>query len=1419
MRCPNCQTINPPNAKFCLECGNRLVVCPNCGTINLPFAKFCIECGTPLERNSTAPIANGGSGNGRDTTTNDGNSNGRDLSRPYNGGNGNATSALPDNGTSTNAGGNHSIPAGNEYKRAGTAFEGNRRGNLANGRSTSGPEETPQERRVVTIMFADITGSTPLADRLDPEDMRAILSGYFNLMTEQIRRHGGTVEKYIGDAVMAVFGLPAAHEDDPDRAIRAALDMQAALNLFNTRRLEREPGAARLQMRIGINTGEVAAPSEQSARQDFLITGDAVNVAARLQQSASPDTILVGERTYLTTRDVFDFRPIAPLNLRGKQELVPAWAVQGSRDTSGPYAQHPRGIEGLESPLVGRTLELTLMHATYARVQAEQRPHLITLLGVPGVGKSRLVRDFIQREEETAKSASNIQRLVTPRVLQGRCPPYGEGITYWPLVEILRSLLKAQEGEGRDALESRLIEIVYDTLIAAKSSEDPAQVASALIRSTGTGLSNRDAPLLASDRPDIQRSAHSKSTEQGGPQVALMRAWRIFLEALAGQGPLILVIDDLQWADEALLDLLEYLTDRITHGPVLFLCPARPDFFERRRDWGGGRRNFTTIVLEPLTSEETSDLITGLLDSPELPEAFYLSIQRRAEGNPFFVEEIVRMLIDQGVLIKQDGCWRVSEQSEAALSGLASPATPPDDTLIDQHYVLPIPRLPDTVQGVLAARVDLLSRVKKQVLQDAAIIGRTFWLQGLLELAEGLDSDTVLKTIESLIQLDFIAEAEKSLRSPVPHDRAFSFKHILVRDVVYNNIPRARRSQQHTQLAVWIEKKAGENTEQFAELLAYHYKQALALWSTSLLARNINDDGHGENEDTAIYPVPLTRSELVRRTIKYVTIAGDQAYRCYYTIRAIQAYTEALDLLIENNAEPTTIAGMHQKLGDAYAQRANADEAWHEYTHALDLTLAGPDVSKEDLLAYYTNHDHVGRTSSLKALARETTNNPGHIPNLLCLYKRMAELATRWLGWFNRYPSVDEVHTYIEAGLKLLEGQPPNGNHAAFLTYQAMWYIRQLHPASPEQRLEIAEHALESIHEALRIAEEVEDTDALWITLDAQAFIYAHQHRYNEVHAVQHRRQQLASHIEGREELHDLYITLGDAHRCISDYPDAVKWLGHAWRIAQMMESPSMLIYSMLRRMYVWYEWNRWDEVREVAYQIMQMTEQYQLDDGWLLDALETLADIAYRTGNKEESDSLLRQYKRLAEQRDFKPELTRSIYLAREEWERAAADFMEAIRDSEPFPKPNVLALLAELAVITGESAATQLTLCERAVTLAEQSGTRKYHAIALRARGRMYLEQQQWEEAERDLRQALAIFELVDVPWERGQTLYCLGMFYTRHADTVNADNEVERTDDLGLAHFFFEQALGFFESLKAVHDAARARLALEEDSPAIV
>lgn len=1326
MRCPNCSTSNPPNAKFCMECGIQLLVCPNCSTANFITAKFCIECGISL---SVKPLTD------RDTVP---------LAQ---------ASAL-------------SISPNGQPSRA--------------AETQTQTLTAPEERRVVTIMFADITGSTPLADRLDPEDMRAILAGYFNLMAEQIRRHGGTVEKYIGDAVMAVFGAPIAHEDDPDRAIRAALDMQTALKNFNAMRQGRDSEATYLQMRIGINTGEVAAPGAQFQRRDFLITGDAVNVAARLQQVAQPDTILVGERTYLATRSVFEFRSLAPVIVKGKTAPLNAWAVAGFRSQDLTVVHHPRGIEGLESPLVGRSLELTLMHATYARVRDAHHSHLITLLGTPGVGKSRLVHEFINREIETARCTTCDDEQVEPLVLQGRCPPYGEGITYWPLIEIFRELIRVREGESGETLEVRFKDFVREAMRKAKRSEDIEQVTNVLLQRIGPGLRGDTTPH---ERREIQRSKLNKDTDKGGPEAALQRACRILLEAIAHTTSLILIIDDLHWADDALLKLLEYLAVRITDFSLLFIFMARADFLERRRDWGGGQPNFTTIILDALSRNETTELICQLLATDELPDALLHTIQQRAEGNPFFVEEIVHMLIDQNVLVKIDGTWRISEQSEDALSDLASPATPPEDTLIDQHYVLPLPRLPDTIQGVLAARIDLLSPIEKQIVQDASIVGRTFWVSAVIELAEGLESDVVLQTLESLARHDFIEESEKQTPGPIVSEQSFSFKHILIRDVVYYNLPRIRRSQKHAQLAFWLEQQVADRLEDFAELLAYHSQQALTYWPAKLHAQTLSFQEHEadqEDEKKASGSLHLTRSELVQRAVRYLTLAGDRAYRSYYTIRAIQAYSEALDLLRENDYDALTIAKMHQKLGHAYTQRANADEAWNEYTKALALIKDQPEASKKDLLS---------------------------------LYVHLSELAGRWLGWFNKWLDMNEVRSYIDAGLKLIEGEPPSCTLSSFLTYQAMWYIHQTKYAPPEQRVELAENALQSALEARRIAEEIHDHNALWIALDALGFVYDKQNKYSEGHIIQHQRQELRDMIREREELYDLYSSLGWNHERISDYPTAANWLGQAWRIAQTMESPSMLLYSLYSRLVVWSQWNRWDEAREVAQLLLQTSEQYQQEETWQLRALTALLLLAYRTGDLEESERLLQCYQRISGEDDLDAQIPASLAMLRGEWSLALAKLREQSKTSELFPSPETVSYIAELTVLAREPLAEQVETCERAMLQAEQSGARKFLGIALRARGRMHMGQAQLSEAEQDFRRALEIFKELDLPWEQGETLYCLGHLYQNQADQ-GGSAQAARAAASGLARFFFEQALGFFESLHAVHDIQRVRDALTEE-----
>ncbi len=1346
MRCPNCQTLNPINAKFCLECGNRLIVCPNCGTINLPVAKFCIECGTALQLRG-------------DTNT--------------------------------------SLPV------------------ITNEQTPPTPLVTPEEvllpleeRRVVTVMFADIIGSTPMAAGMDPEDMRAILTGYFNLMTQQIRKHGGTVEKYIGDAVMAVFGTPITHEDDPDRAIRAALDMQAALTAFNEQRQVLDTDAMRLQMRIGINTGEVAVPAnEQHTRQDFLITGDAVNVAARLQQVASPETILVGERTYLATRGVFDFRAIAPMQLKGKTEPLAAYVVQGLHNQTPTITQHPRGLEGLQVPLVGRSLELTLMHTTYARVVAERNPHLITIIGVPGIGKSRLVREFVAREQESVKSAASND--TPPRVLQGRCPPYGESITYWPLIEILRSLLQVQEDESNETLQLRFTTFVNETLANAKRSEASDEIASTILRSIGQGLSTNPTALdgqSTRERPkrEYQRSTHTLSgTKQTTTQTPLLRAWRVLLEALAQVQPLIIVVDDLQWADEALLDLLEYLTERITTVPVLFLCPARPDFFDRRRDWGGGQRNFTTIELDALSTEESSDLVNALLNTNDLPEVLRHTILTRAEGNPFFVEEIIRMFIDQGLLVREreedgDLCWRLGHANETLVSELTTLAEPPDDTLLNMHYVLPLPRVPDTVQGVLAARVDLLHSLEKLILQHAAVIGRTFWLSSLVELAQSLSAETILKALESLMYRDFVVEDEEDIqvRSPIEDDRVFSFKHILIRDVVYNNIPRARRSQEHAQLAFWLEEHTASNQASYIELLAYHYQQALITWSSAVrVVEAVSTQVLSPDGEATI--VRLTRPELRRRAIKYLTLAGDQALNSYYTLRALQAYNDALDLLLEHNADIPALVSMYEKLGDAYSQRGTQEEAWQAYRKALRFAT-GEGVNPETV-------------------------------DVLYLYERLAELATRWLSGFDTPPGAEEARGYIDAGLKLLDGKALNTERVAFLTYQAFWYIRQLETTTYVQKAELAEQALASGHEALRLAEQLDNPSALSLALDAVGFIYTEYHKYNEAQQIQRRRQQLEDKLTDREELYDLYLSLGKIHTQVADYPTALMWFGRAWNNAQTMESPSLLLTSMAWRMWTWLQWNRWQEAHEVALDILRLTEQYQQDEKRQLWALETLAMIEYRQGNAEQGDNYSRQYKRLIDQQEERTEneaatantsiRMRDIYLAREDWELATVAYKEKLHSSEPLPSPEVLTTLAELMVIIGENMEVQENMCDRAITLAEESGACKSLALAFRARGRMYIEQQKWTLAKDDLCQALQRCEALDIPWERGITLYYIGVLYQRRALTFDKDTPNRRTTDLERARYHFEQALGFFESMHAVSSMERVRLALMQESRAAV
>ena len=491
------------------------------------------------------------------------------------------------------------------------------------------------------------------------------MDAYFSAMRTEIEAEGGTVEKFIGDAVMAAFGAPLAHEDDPARALRAGLRMLARLPDVN-RDLEPAYGV-RLQIRIGVHSGEVLAAVDPEPGE-AMVTGDAVNAAARLQTAAEPGELLASERTVAAARG-FVVEDRGSFELKGKQEGVRAFVVL--EESGGPT----RGLPGFHAPMVGRDTELDLLQSVYERAARERKPHLVTIYGEAGVGKSRLSREFLEWSSS---------RETAPITLAGRCLPYGDGITYWPLAEILKTHASILDSDPTDLAIEKVRKSGRD-LLTLEVSADPSRATAALAYTIG--LQDPDISFVDLDPKDVRAEVHA--------------AWRSFFTALGERGPVVVVVEDIHWADHALLDLLEELTDRVA-GPVLFLCPSRPDLIATRPGWGGGRRNTSSVALDPLSAEESDELIRALLAVDDLPPSVHDRILERAEGNPFFLEEIVRRLVDGGLIEHVGDRWRATEGIEEV-------------------------EIPDTVQAVLAARIDLLEATDKRIAQAAAVVGRVFW--------------------------------------------------------------------------------------------------------------------------------------------------------------------------------------------------------------------------------------------------------------------------------------------------------------------------------------------------------------------------------------------------------------------------------------------------------------------------------------------------------------------------------------------------------------------------------------------------------------------------------------------------------------------------------------------------------------------
>jgi predicted ATPase/class 3 adenylate cyclase len=702
---------------------------------------------------------------------------------------------------------------------------------------------TPRkERKFATALFADLVGSTALAEREDPEVVQSVVSRAFDRLAREIERYGGLLEKFMGDALLAVFGVPTAHEDDPERAVRAALEMQAVLSELD--RGFAAEGKPELAMRIGIEAGEVLVDLDRvSGTRDRMLTGDAVNTAARLQSAAEPGAVVVGPGVYEATKEVIGYEELVPLMLKGKAEPVPAWEARRIM----ARRRGERAALGLEARLIGRDEELSVLQQTFQRVESEGRPALVTVLGPAGVGKSRLSLELFRYLE--GLPGRTYWR-------KGRCLGYGN-VSYSALAEAV----KAQ------------CEILED---------DPPDVASDKANRAVTQLFGDDS-VAAEIRTLVGAGA-----ERAASREELFDAWRRFLERMAARYPLVLVLEDIHWADTGLLDFIDHLADW-GQGPILVLAMARPELLDIRPNWGGGKRNYSAIYLDPLSPEENAALVDGLLSSA-LPEELKRLVVERSEGNPLYTEEIVRMFIDRGFLSRSDdGRW----------------------ALVGQVSDVDVPR---SIQGLIAARLDSLPREEKAVLQDAAVIGRTFWLGATQRLA-GTAASQVRDALGRLRVKEIVVPREPPTFSG---EMEFAFRHVLIRDVAYDTLPKSLRADKHAEVAAWAEDRAGERKEEIAELLATHYREAV---------RYLEEMGVSGAK----------REALERAVYRWSRAAGDRAMRLWQKPEAIRWYRTALEMAerIESLAE-IDIASLWEGYGDASRDVESVDEETRAYLAALE---------------------------------------------------------------------------------------------------------------------------------------------------------------------------------------------------------------------------------------------------------------------------------------------------------------------------------------------------------------------------------------------------------------------------------------------------------------------------------------------------
>src|SRR5438477_3106794 len=609
--------------------------------------------------------------------------------------------------------------------------------------ATPPPEAPVAERRLVSVLFADLVGFTTLSESRDAEEVRQILSRYFDTCRRLISVYGGTVEKFIGDAVMAVWGTPTATEDDAERAVRAALDLVTAVSALGD-----EVGAPELRARAGVLTGEAAVTL--GAEGQGMVAGDLVNTASRVQSVAEPGTVFVGESTRRATEQTIVYEEAGSFELKGKEGRTPLWRAQ--RVVSG--LRGSLKSQGLEAPFVGRDRELRQIKDLFHACADEQKAHLVSVTGIAGIGKSRLAWEFYKYFDGIAE---------TVYWHRGRCLSYGEGVTYWALADMVRMRCRISEEEEQASAQSKLHATLEEHFL------DPEERGF---------VEPRLAHLLG------------LADHQARDQQDLFAAWRLFFERLAESYPAVLAFEDMQWADASLLDFVEYLLDWSRSSPIVVVTLARPELLEWRPTWGAGQRSFSSLYLEPLSQEAMEELLTGLV--PGLSSEVRDRILARAEGVPLYAVETVRMLLDRGLLVREGPAYRLTGPVEAL-------------------------EVPETLHALIAARLDGLTAEERRLLQDAAVLGKTFTTEALAALA---GADTEIEPLLTALVRKEVLGVQADPRSP-EHGQ-YGFLQDLVRHVAYETLSKRERRARHLAAAAHLSTAFADEAE-VVEVIAAHY--------------------------------------------------------------------------------------------------------------------------------------------------------------------------------------------------------------------------------------------------------------------------------------------------------------------------------------------------------------------------------------------------------------------------------------------------------------------------------------------------------------------------------------------------------------------------------------------------------------------